>query len=87
METIRINQAGVLQFQSFDGFEIEAALLKPAICDGESPLPLITLIHGGPTGAWEDTIETWGQLLAREATPSSIPTFAAPSATARNLLK
>ena len=22
------------------------------------------LVHGGPTGAWQDSIETWGQLLA-----------------------
>jgi dipeptidyl aminopeptidase/acylaminoacyl peptidase len=27
-------------------------------------LPLITLVHGGPTGAWQDSIEVWGQLLA-----------------------
>jgi dipeptidyl aminopeptidase/acylaminoacyl peptidase len=52
------------KYKSFDGVEIEAALLKPAGYDGKSPLPLITLIHGGPTGAWQDTIETWGQLLA-----------------------
>jgi dipeptidyl aminopeptidase/acylaminoacyl peptidase len=54
----------IFKYKSFDGLEIEAALLKPANYDGKSKLPLITLIHGGPTGAWEDTIETWGQLLA-----------------------
>jgi dipeptidyl aminopeptidase/acylaminoacyl peptidase len=27
-------------------------------------LPLIALIHGRPTGNWQDSIETWGQLLA-----------------------
>src|SRR5207253_10471821 len=32
--------------------------------DGKSKLPLIAVIHGGPTGAWQDSIETWGQLLA-----------------------
>jgi len=52
------------KYKSFDGLEIEAELLKPAGWDGKSKLPLIALIHGGPTGAWEDTIETWGQLLA-----------------------
>jgi len=62
------------KYKSFDGTEIEAALLKPKE-DGEtsSPLqgngsktklPLIVLIHGGPTGRWSDSIETWGQLLA-----------------------
>ena len=52
------------KYKSFDGLEIEAALLKPSGADGKSKLPLIALIHGGPTGAWQDSIETWGQLLA-----------------------
>jgi dipeptidyl aminopeptidase/acylaminoacyl peptidase len=54
----------IYKYKSFDGVEIEAALLKPAGADAKTPLPLITLIHGGPTGAWQDTVETWGQLLA-----------------------
>jgi len=52
------------KYKSFDGVEIEAALLKPAGADGKSRLPLIALIHGGPTGNWQDSIEVWGQLLA-----------------------
>ena len=52
------------KYKSFDGLAIEAALLKPLGHDGKSKLPLIALIHGGPTGAWQDSIETWGQLLA-----------------------
>jgi dipeptidyl aminopeptidase/acylaminoacyl peptidase len=52
------------KYKSFDGLEIEAALLKPLGYDGKSKLPLIALIHGGPTGAWQDSLETWGQLLA-----------------------
>ncbi len=52
------------KYKSFDGLEIEAALLKPAGADGKSKLPLVALIHGGPTGNWQDSIEVWGQLLA-----------------------
>jgi dipeptidyl aminopeptidase/acylaminoacyl peptidase len=52
------------KYKSFDGLEIEAALLKPAGYDGKSKLSLIALIHGGPTGNWQDRIDTWGQLLA-----------------------
>src|SRR5260370_23876994 len=52
------------KYKSFDGLEIEASLLKPPASDSKSKLPLIALIHGGPTGAWQDSIETWGQLLA-----------------------
>ena len=51
------------QYKSFDGMEIQAALLKPQGADAKTKLPLIALIHGGPTGRWADSIETWGQLL------------------------
>jgi len=51
-------------YKSFDATEIQAALLKPRGAEGKSKLPLIALIHGGPTGRWADSIETWGQLLA-----------------------
>jgi dipeptidyl aminopeptidase/acylaminoacyl peptidase len=52
------------KYKSFDGVEIEAALLKPAGADPKQKLPLVALIHGGPTGNWQDSIEVWGQLLA-----------------------
>lgn len=51
------------RYKSFDGLEIEAALLKPAGYDGKSKLSVIAMIHGGPTGAWESSIDSWGQLL------------------------
>ncbi len=51
------------KYKSFDGLEIEAALLKPAGYDGKSKLPLVVLVHGGPTGNWGDSIDAWGQLL------------------------
>jgi dipeptidyl aminopeptidase/acylaminoacyl peptidase len=58
-------------YKSFEGVEIEAALLLPraeASGSGQpsalSPKPLVVLVHGGPTGRWSDTFEPWGQLLA-----------------------
>src|SRR6266568_3232246 len=53
----------IYKYKSFDGLEIEAAVLKPSGYDGKSKLPLIALIHGGPTGRWSASIDTWGQLL------------------------
>jgi len=53
----------VYKYKSFDGTEIEAALLKPAGFDGKTKLPTILLIHGGPTGNWEDRVDAWGQML------------------------
>jgi dipeptidyl aminopeptidase/acylaminoacyl peptidase len=52
------------KYKSFDGLEIEAALLNPLGYDGKSKVALIALIHGGPTGNWQDSLEAWGQLLA-----------------------
>jgi dipeptidyl aminopeptidase/acylaminoacyl peptidase len=52
------------RYKSFDGLEIEGALIKPAGYVAGTRVPLIALIHGGPTGAWQDSIESWGQLLA-----------------------
>ena len=53
----------IYRYKSFDGIEIEAALLKPAGYDGKSKLPTVVLAHGGPTGNWSDSIDAWGQLL------------------------
>jgi dipeptidyl aminopeptidase/acylaminoacyl peptidase len=55
------------KYKSFDGTQIEAALLRPIggpDASATTKLPLIALIHGGPTGRWGDAIEPWGQLLA-----------------------
>jgi dipeptidyl aminopeptidase/acylaminoacyl peptidase len=46
-----------------DGLEIEAALYKPAGYDGKSKLPTVILVHGGPTGNWQDSVDAWSQLL------------------------
>jgi dipeptidyl aminopeptidase/acylaminoacyl peptidase len=54
----------IYKYKSFDGLEIEAALVKPANWDRKTKLPLIAYVHGGPTGAWEDSIDAWSQLLA-----------------------
>jgi len=61
--SLSLRKPEIYKYKS-EGFEIEAALLKPPDYDGKSKLPLIALIHGGPTGAWESQIESWGQLLA-----------------------
>jgi dipeptidyl aminopeptidase/acylaminoacyl peptidase len=52
------------RYRSFDGLDIEAALLRPPAAPKDARLPLIVLVHGGPTGRWSDAFEAWGQLLA-----------------------
>ena len=53
-----------VRYKSFDGTEIEAQLLVPRGYTAGTKLPLVVLVHGGPTGAWSDSFEPWGQLLA-----------------------
>jgi len=53
----------IFRYASDDGMEIEAALFMP-IEPGNSLLPLITLVHGGPAGRWSHRINNWIQLLA-----------------------
>ncbi|MBZ5557878.1 MAG: S9 family peptidase [Acidobacteriia bacterium] len=59
-----------VKYTSFDGVEIEAALLQPPATTSQPPAtshqphPFVVLVHGGPTGRWSDTFEPWGQLLA-----------------------
>lgn len=53
-----------LRYKSFDGTEIEAALLKPAGYQTGTKVPLVVIVHGGPTGRWADSFQSWGQLLA-----------------------
>jgi len=52
-----------VKYKSFDGVEIEAALLKPSAVSHQ-PSAMVVLVHGGPTGRWSDSFESWGQLLA-----------------------
>jgi dipeptidyl aminopeptidase/acylaminoacyl peptidase len=53
-----------VRYKSFDGTEIEAAVLKPAGYQAGTKVPLVVLVHGGPTGRWADSFQSWGQLLA-----------------------
>ncbi len=62
--SVELVKPEIFRYKSFDGTEIEGALITPPGYDGHSKLPLIALIHGGPTGAWSDSIQTWGQMLA-----------------------
>jgi dipeptidyl aminopeptidase/acylaminoacyl peptidase len=54
-----------IKYKSFDGKEIEAALLRPSSSQPQGQSPFVVLVHGGPTGRWSDTFEPWGQLLAQ----------------------
>jgi len=57
----------MLEYKSFDGLKIEAELFKPRDFKEGARVPLIVLVHGGPTGRWADAFNShysaWTQLL------------------------
>jgi len=63
-DSISLIKPEIIQYISFDGVPIEAALLKPAKYKKGNPYPFIVLVHGGPAGRWADRFDSWGQLLA-----------------------
>jgi dipeptidyl aminopeptidase/acylaminoacyl peptidase len=58
---IKLTDAEVFTYQSFDGMHIQAALMKPAGATGK--LPLILYVHGGPAGRFSADYQAWAQLL------------------------
>jgi len=64
-DEISVMQPEIVTYPSFDGIKIEAALLKPKDYREGTRVPLIVLVHGGPSGVWADRFEFWGQLLAQ----------------------
>ncbi|MFI5127497.1 MAG: S9 family peptidase [Candidatus Acidiferrales bacterium] len=63
-DSVILSKPSFFHYRSFDGVEIEGELLKPLDYSGSGAMPLVVLVHGGPTGAWSDNIDSWGQLLA-----------------------
>jgi dipeptidyl aminopeptidase/acylaminoacyl peptidase len=51
-----------IRYKSFDGTEIEAALLKPPTTGG-AKFPTVFLFHGGPIGRWSYRFDAEGQML------------------------
>ena len=47
---LTLGRREVIRWKSRDGQEIEGVLISPAGYDGKSRLPLLCVIHGGPTG-------------------------------------
>jgi dipeptidyl aminopeptidase/acylaminoacyl peptidase len=66
-ENIRLASTRIFQTKSFDGTPIESALVRPANAQFGEKLPLVLLVHGGPSSnfsAGYDWEAAWAQLLA-----------------------
>ncbi len=61
---ITLRDAELFHFKSFDGTDIEAALMKPLNAKAQTKRPMILYVHGGPAGSFSATYSPWPQLLA-----------------------
>ena len=64
-DTLTVVLPKIFTYFSSDGVEIEASLFKPPDSVQGVPLPLVVLVHGGPTGRWSDSFHSWAQLLVQ----------------------
>ena len=68
-EDIHLADAEIFRVKSFDGKEIEAALMKPPAPPGNGKFPLVLLVHGGPAGNFSADyfwFNAWPQLLVAQ---------------------
>jgi len=63
-DDVKLHKPEIIRYPSFDKKEIEASLIRPEGTAPGAKLPAVILVHGGPTGAWTDRFDAWGQLLA-----------------------
>jgi dipeptidyl aminopeptidase/acylaminoacyl peptidase len=66
-DDIHLASTKIFETKSFDGTPIESALMRPSVAHPGEKLPLVLLVHGGPSAnfsagyGWETA---WAQLLA-----------------------
>jgi len=63
-DDVKLLKPEIVRYPSFDKKKIEAALIRPEGTPSAAKPPAVILVHGGPTGAWTDRFDAWGQLLA-----------------------
>jgi dipeptidyl aminopeptidase/acylaminoacyl peptidase len=64
LDGVAMSQPKFIHYKSFDGRQIEAAVLTPTAVSGGPKPPAVILIHGGPAYLWYDSFDPTGQLLA-----------------------
>ncbi len=62
-DDIPVTPMEIIRYPSFDGLEIEAGLLKPAGYQEGTRVPLVMLVHGGPSAKFSDRFRWWAQML------------------------
>ena len=65
-DSVGLVKPETIHYKSFDGTDIEAIFFKPTHPVNASSLPMVVIIHGGPTGAFVDTYNAWAQLFLQK---------------------
>jgi len=63
-ETLAIAPTERIRYASVDGWHIDALFTSPLHPQKDIPPPLVVHVHGGPSFAYSDGWDWWGQLLA-----------------------
>jgi dipeptidyl aminopeptidase/acylaminoacyl peptidase len=64
LEGFRLGKTEVLEWKSSDGTPVEGLLLQPTDFQLGKRYPLLTVVHGGPTGAYTNGFQAEGQFWA-----------------------
>ena len=48
----RLGEVEAVHWTASDGTEIQGLVIRPVAPDPKGPRPMITMVHGGPTGTW-----------------------------------
>lgn len=70
LSKVRLGKQEKITYDARDGLEIQGTLIYPVDYEKKKKYPLISLIHGGPEGAfqngWQTSYNRWGQIAAAD---------------------
>ncbi len=72
-EKIPLVSPELVSYKSFDGTTIESLFFKPVTTNNIALLPMVVIIHGGPTGAFTDSYQSWAQLFLQKGYAVMMP--------------
>jgi dipeptidyl aminopeptidase/acylaminoacyl peptidase len=72
-DTIPVLPLEIIRYPSFDGTKIEAGLLKPAGYKKGTRVPLVVMVHGGPSAKFSDRFYIREEMLAARGVAVLMP--------------
>src|SRR5579871_165504 len=72
-EKMQLVSPELITYKSFDGTPVESFFFKPEKAKPNASLPMVVIIHGGPTGAFTDNYQSWAQLFLKKGYAVMMP--------------